>query len=186
MKNLILFLFIVTMPFAQAQTFTLSPGQTELTVDGTSSVHDWTIIAEEFDGKAEIVLEGNNIGDIKNLSFKVPVKSLKSGKSGMDDNTYKALKEKSHPYISYQLNSIESKEKAEGKQVLMTKGSLTIAGVTKVVNMKVTTDVTNGVVFSGNVSFNMSHFNIDPPTAVFGTIKTGDKITINFKANYTK
>lgn len=186
MKKLILILFVFTLPFANAQQFKLNEGQTTLTVEGTSSLHDWTIEAEEFEGSAELVLEGKQIGEIKNLTFKVPVKSLKSGKSAMDDNTYEALEAKAHPYIIYQLNSIESRKKSGDKLLLITKGSLTIAGETKVVNMTVTTEVLNGVQFAGSTSFNMTDFKIEPPTAVFGTIKTGDKVTINFKANYTK
>jgi polyisoprenoid-binding protein YceI len=186
MKKLILILLVFSLPFAQAQNFKLNPGSTELTIDGTSSIHDWTITAEQFTGNAEIVLEGTNIGDIKSLSFSVPVKSLKSGKSSMDDNTYEALKAKDHPTISYNLNEIVSKTKSGNSVVMDTKGNLTIAGVTKTINMKVTTDVSNNVVFDGKVTFKMTDFEVDPPTAVFGTIKTGDEITINFKANYTK
>lgn len=186
MKKLILIFFVITLPFANAQQFKLNEGQTKLSIDGTSSIHDWTIEAEEFQGNAEIVLEGNQVGEIKSLTFKVPVKSLKSGKSAMDDNTYEALEAKNHPYITYQFNSIESKKKAGDKLILTTKGSLTIAGQTKVVNMTVTTDVSGGVQFDGSVSFNMTDFKVEPPTAVFGSIKTGDKVTINFSANYSK
>ncbi len=186
MKNLIFILFIFIVPLAQAQNFTLNADQTELTVDGTSSLHDWTIEAEEFEGKASVNLEGANLGDIQNLTFKVPVKSLKSGKSAMDDNTYEALEAKSHPYITYQFSSIENKTQSDSKTILDTKGKLTIAGVTKTVNMKVTTDISNGVKFTGSVSFNMTDFNVDPPKAMFGTITTGDKVTINFNAHYTK
>ncbi len=186
MKQLILILLVFTLPFAQAQNFKLNPASTELTVDGTSSIHDWTINAEQFTGTAEIVLEGKDIGDIKSLTFSVPVKSLKSGKSAMDDNTYEALKAKSHPNISYKLNEIVSKTQSGNSTIMDTKGNLTIAGVTKTINMKVTTDVSSNVVFDGKVTFKMTDFKIDPPTAVFGTIKTGDEITINFKANYTK
>jgi hypothetical protein len=32
----------------------------------------------------------------------------------------------------------------------------------------------------------MTDYGVDPPTAVFGTIKTGDAIDINFNLNYTK
>ena len=41
------------------------------------------------------------------------------------------------------------------------------------------------VQFIGSVTFNMTNFNIDPPTAVMGTIKTGDEITIKFQVIYS-
>jgi polyisoprenoid-binding protein YceI len=75
--------------------------------------------------------------------------------------------------------------KVEGNSTKMsTKGALTIGGVTKIVTMNVQADASSGVSFSGDITFKMSVFEIDPPTAVFGTIKTGDEITIKFNAQY--
>lgn len=171
-------------PLVYGQQLTVNESNTKLSVDGTSSVHDWTMEAEQFDGKADLKIENNALQGINSLNFNVPVKSLKSGKSGMDDNAYEALKAKNHPTIKYQFRSMDN-VKVEGNTTTMdTKGLLTIAGVSKIVNMKVTADASNGINFKGDITFKMSVFEIDPPTAVFGTIKTGDEITIKFNAQY--
>jgi hypothetical protein len=166
------------------QQLTVNQNNTKLSVDGTSSVHDWTIEAEEFDGNADLKIENNALQGINSLSFNIPVKSLKSGKSAMDDNTYEALKEEDHPIIKYEFRSMDN-VKVDGNTTTMdTKGLLTIGGTSKIVNMKVNADASNGITFSGDITFKMSVFEIDPPTAVFGTIKTGDQVTIKFNAQY--
>lgn len=171
-------------PFVYGQQLEVNESNTQLSIDGTSTVHDWTIEAEQFDGKADVKIQNNALQSINSLSFNIPVKSLKSGKSAMDDNTYEALKAEDHPVIKYQFRSMDN-VKVEGSTTTMdTKGVLTIGGESRVVNMKVTADASNGIAFKGDITFKMSVFEIDPPTAVFGTIKTGDQITIKFNAQY--
>ena len=100
----------------------------------------------------------------------------------MDDNTYKALKESKYPTISYSLKSYA----VEGEVIYLT-GDLTIAGVTKPVKFKSTYTVDgNSLHFIGNYKFKMTDFGIDPPTAVMGTIKTGDVVDIRFDFKYNK
>lgn len=171
-------------PLVYGQQLTVNESNTKVSVDGTSTVHDWTMEAEEFDGTADVTIENNALQSINSLSFNVPVKSLKSGKSSMDDNAYEALKVENHPTIKYQFRSMDN-VKVDGSTTTMdTKGLLTVGGVSKIVNMKVTADASNGITFKGDITFKMSVFEIDPPTAVFGTIKTGDEITIKFNAQY--
>ncbi len=171
-------------PLMYAQQLTVNKSNTKLSIDGTSTVHDWTIEAEQFDGKADVKIENNALQTINSLSFNIPVKSLKSGKSAMDDNTYEALKAEDHPVIKYQFRSMDNVEVSGNITTMDTKGLLTIGGVSKIVNMKVKADASNGIAFNGDITFKMSVFEIDPPTAVFGTIKTGDQITIKFNAQY--
>lgn len=171
-------------PMVYGQQFTVNESNTKLSVDGTSSVHDWTIVAQEFNGQADVKIENNALESINSLSFDIPVESLKSGKSAMDDNTYEALKSDDHPVIEYEFRSMDNVNVEGNTTTMDTKGLLTIGGVSKIVNMKVTADTNNGIAFKGDITFKMSVFEIDPPTAVFGTIKTGDEVTIKFNAQY--
>jgi polyisoprenoid-binding protein YceI len=171
-------------PLVYSQQLTVNESNTKLSIDGTSSIHDWTIEAEQFNGKANVNVEGNILKTINSLSFNIPVKSLKSGKSSMDDNTYEALKEEDHPVIKYEFRSMDNVKVDGNTTTMSTKGALTIGGVTKIVNMNVKANTSTGIAFSGDITFKMSVFEIDPPTAVFGTIKTGDEVTINFNAQY--
>ena len=161
----------------------------DLTIYGTSSLHDWEIIAEKMTGSCEVKIENNKVSEVTNLTFHVIVNGLKSGKSGMDDNTYIALNEEKYPKITYKLTSVErtAPSKDGESTIFVTKGTLTIAGFSKEVDLKVAAKKATGggVQFIGKTVFNMTDYKVDPPTAVFGTIKTGDEITIIFKVVYS-
>lgn len=42
------------------------------------------------------------------------------------------------------------------------------------------------VAFMGEIKINMTEFNVDPPTALLGTIKTGEEITIKFQVFFVQ
>jgi polyisoprenoid-binding protein YceI len=179
-------LALVLLPMLAFGQYKVDDGSSSLVIEGTSSLHDWEIEAEEIKGTA--TLDPSSLDKLSNLKFSVVVKELKSGKGAMDKNTYEALKEDDHPEVTYTLTKVNNITPAgSGKYKLSTSGNLTIAGTTKPVNMEVTaTTSAGGVVFSGEYPLKMTTFNVDPPTAVFGTIKTGDEVTIKFNVNYKK
>ena len=136
-------------------------------------------------GTCSAVVKGGMVESVGELEFTVIVDGLKSGKSGMDDNTYKALNEEKHPNIEYKLNSVERTAPSKDgiSTIIITKGTLTVAGFSKEVELKVAgkPNSDGSIQFVGRMVFNMTDFKIDPPTAVFGSILTGDEITIVFK-----
>jgi polyisoprenoid-binding protein YceI len=121
------------------------------------------------------------------MDIKMEVRSIKSTEgSMMNNNTYKALKADNDPEISMVLMNQIKSVKLSGPAV-SSRINLTIAGVTKAVDMPVTaTGQKNGnVVFEGSKSIKMTDYGITPPVALFGTMKTGDEITIHFKTEFT-
>lgn len=166
--------------FTQVNKVNLLNKESNLKIEGTSSLHDWEIVAEKISGNASIKEEDGKLQGIEQLSFTVEVKGLKSGKKGMDDNTYKALKADQHPNIRYQFEKITKQSQTTDGLKLSTQGKLTIAGNTRTINMDVLAKDLNAYKFKGQTTFKMSEYGIDPPTAVFGTIKTGDEVTISF------
>lgn len=179
---------ITTLGIGQTgvQTYQVNPRDSKLEVQGTSTLHDWEIEAEEMSGKASINMESRQL-TVDALNFAVKSRSLKSGKSSMDNNTFKALKTEKYPTINFVLTSIESTSGSYPTYKLNAKGNLTIAGVTREVSMPVTAAVHGEqIAFKGRYEFNMTDYKIDPPTALMGTIKTGDELTIDFEILYTK
>lgn len=180
MKSIRLFATVlssVLLCFAlQGQDYSVDNNLSNVYINGTSSLHDWTETVETIKGSLRADVQGAELQKIKSLHLTIPVKSIKSGKSGMDKNTYTALKEDKFPEIKYALKTY----KIEGKSVKLT-GDLTIAGVTKSVTVLSASSVHDGKIeLTGDISFKMSSFGVDPPTAVMGTIKTGDEVTIKF------
>ncbi len=165
--------------FAQ-QNYQLSGGQ-QWTVAGTSSIHDWEMVSQGATGTARIETAGSSIKAIPSLKLELSAKTLKSGKSSMDDNAYKALNADRHPNIQFELTGVES---IKGQEILA-KGRLTISGTTKMVTLKANYTLSgNAVTFSGSHPISFSEFDLKPPTAVFGTIKTGDQLNIQFETTF--
>src|SRR5690554_3727458 len=97
-------LFFVLLLFVTqtySQEYNLNNATSELTVFGTSNLHDWDIKAETQSGK--IIVDLNDQIQIKHLKIVVVAESLKSGKRSMDNNTYKALDTKKHKNITFDL-----------------------------------------------------------------------------------
>ncbi len=184
--SLLLMAFITQTSFAQ--TYQLSNSASTLKIDGTSNIHDWMISAENQQGKIVINFENGQLTKIEQLDFSVTAESLKSGKSAMDKNTYKALNTEKHKKIVYKLNKVNSINCASNGDCKVTSsGSITIAGKTKPIEMNFDLKVTDSkIVLSGSKTIKMTDFGIDPPKAVFGTITTGDAVDVKFKSTFIK
>lgn len=156
----------------------------DMTIAGTSTLHDWTSSVNEVYAEGKVTLDGNQLQGINNLVVTIPVTSIKSdkGSNTMDNKTYKALESDDHPNIVYLLKKVNSMKPANGGYQLDTQGELKIAGGSELINMTVNATVLgNGDIrFEGSKDLKMTDFGIDPPSALLGTIKTGDEITINF------
>lgn len=165
--------------------YNLDNTNSDITVSGTSTMHDWDMKAEKMKGSLNADLSGDS-PEISNLKLVVEAKSLKSGKSGMDDNAYKALNAKSHPQITYELTQLKNvSTQSAGRYKAVSVGKLSVAGKTQQLSVPVIIRKTeNGIVISGDTSFKMSQFGIDPPSFMFGSVTTGDEVTIKFNLNY--
>ncbi|MBF8150778.1 YceI family protein [Winogradskyella sp. F6397] len=167
---------------AFSQSFTLNNSSSVLEVHGTSSLHDWVLETEKQSGK--IVITNADELEISSLNITVEAESLKSGKSSMDKNTYKALNTDDHKTMNFTLSSVKQIEKLAGKSFKASvSGKMTISGVTKTISLDMSVKLEgNKVLLNGEKSFEMTDFGIDPPKALLGTIKTGNKIKIVFKS----
>ena len=166
--------------------------ESKLWIDGTSNLHDWSCKATTLDAAVELdaaAASQMNVAPpkaLKKVQVKVPVKSIKCNHGGMDGNVYKALKADESPDISYILATFEAAPgEAKDSFTLHTVGTLTIAGKENKVSMDVVaTRLADGSVkATGMVPIKMTDFGIKPPTAIFGRLKTGDEVKVNFELN---
>ena len=170
--------------------FESRPGS-KVKVDGTSTVHDWTVESGIVKGTMEVPADfaSNPAAAAKNTKVEVtiPVRSLKSGKTSMNNIMWEAMKMKDHPNIDYKLLELTPKSGgAQGSSAQFdAKGTLTVAGVTRTNTMPVTiekVDATKAKA-TGTATVKMTDFGIKPPapTVGLGFIKTGDDVKITFE-----
>ena len=167
------------------RTYKTDQASSSMKVLGTSSLHDWEMQAKNVEGVMNVDLYENNL-DIKNLKLTIDVKSLKSDKSSMDQNAYKALNASRYSSITYELSEVKDiRRQGDNKYKMVTTGKLSIAGQTRIVNIAMVGTIQGeNLEFQGSTRFNMSQFGVEPPSLMFGKITTGDEITINFNINY--
>lgn len=161
-----------------AQTnYTIAPGS-QITVAGTSNLHDWTMDASKFSCDGKLTVAGGQLKDINSLAFVLPVKNLKSKESLMDSRAYKAMNEESYDKMSFKLTDATV---VEGQKLVKVTGNLTISGVTKAISLQAnyTVATDESVTFKGSKAIKMSDFKIKAPQFMMGALKTGDDLTIN-------
>lgn len=174
---LVLSVLFATTINGQAQNYKLDPNQSTITILGTSNLHNWESKASKINGAFTLTASK----DVQSLVIKIPVKSIKSGKSPMDNITYETFDAEKNPLITFQLADALSPVLDANKEVHVTLiGNLTMAGVTRKISFKaVGKSITKGVYkFSASVPLKMSDFKMKPPTAMFGAMKVGDGVTL--------
>ena len=188
--GLILLLALLPMAaFSQNAQFTLGENSS-MVIKGTSSIHDWEANVEKMDLSVDLkptTLSGDDISSpVSTLSLTVPVSSIESGKGGMNRKIYGALKEKDHPNIMFNLKSAELADTAMTDSLtsftLNLTGNMNIAGTVKEVTFPVEgiPQADGSYRFTGSYEMNMKNYNVDPPSAMFGAIKSGEVVTIEF------
>ena len=179
--------FLITAGLSSQQAsaqYTLTTSS-QITVAGTSNLHDWTMDASKFSCDAKMVVANGQLKDITSLVWTLPVKNLKSKESLMDTRAYKALKADTHDKMIFKLTDATV---IESKKIVNVTGNLTISGVTKSItiqsNYVVAAD--ESVNFKGSKAIKMSDFGIKAPQFMMGALKTGDDLTINIALKLKK
>lgn len=179
MKKVLIFAFLgLTLNALAQDTYTLSPEST-LKIDGSSTIHDWTVTANTLAGSLKATT-----ATLNEISFEVPVENIQSERgAAMDKKMHEALKKEEYPKVIFSLKDVSNL--GEENQTLS--GTLNIAGVEKAVEIETKVEQTdNKLKLSGAKGLKLADFNMEPPTAMFGSIVVGEDITVNFDLSFVK
>lgn len=173
-------------PMAQTE-WTMS-SESVIKVSGTSTMHDWEMESEKANGSANFTIESGELEALEEINVVIPVKSLKSGKSKMDNNAYEALKAEDHPRIKFKLDDTRKLASNSSTYDLSVTGRLTIAGETRTMPLETTCSIEGNstITCEGSKSFKMSKFDVEPPSVMWGTITTGDEVTVEYQVKFSK
>ena len=165
-----------------AQVLKINPKSFNMTILGTTNVHDFK--SKVTQAKGEAVVNSNK--ELQSLVVEIPVRSIKSGEKLMDTKTYETFDADKNPNITFKLTEVNSL-RLDGNQVNVTlSGNLTMAGVTRKISLKSTGNSAKPGVydFEGSVALKMTDFKMRPPTAMMGLMKVGDAITLKFNVSF--
>jgi hypothetical protein len=133
--------------------------------------------------KVTLVLDDNkSLVGINDMHFKMPTKTLKSGKGAMDNNAYKALKSDKNTHISAHLNKADVSTKDNKNYTVNAKVLLKIAGTERetdlIVKLKKINVDSYEVTTSKDIS--MKEYDVTAPSFMMGAVKTGNDVKLNF------
>lgn len=146
---------------------------------GTSNMHDWNMVADNFTCEGNFTVKNGVLQDVTSLQFSLPVTNLKGKESLLNSRAHKALNAEKFKTITFKLTNatVNSTQK-----VINATGNLTISGVTKVISLK-TNYVVNAdqsITCRGSEALKMSSHGVKAPSFMMGALKTGDAVTIDF------
>ena len=166
----------------RAQTVRFQVTSGSLTILGTSNIHDWKCSTSAVNPTILVPSStGMDLGkNVTSISLTVPVKSIDCGNGQMTSNLAKALHADAHPNIGFQLASYTARPTASGVYQATATGSLTVNGVTRSVTLNGTarTDGKGLLRAAASTNFSTNDFGIPPVKALLGSIRTGERVTI--------
>ncbi|TDO97653.1 YceI family protein [Flavobacterium sp. 245] len=167
--------------FACAQKSYTLDNKSTFSVLGTSTLHDWEMKSSSGTGAANFTITNSRLTEIESLSVVLSAESIKSEKKSMDKVAYETLKTDKQKNIKYVLKSAEKVNETTWELT----GTYTIAGVSKILKTTVKTTITkDGLNIQGSNKITFTDFGMKSPTALLGTIKTGQDLTLKFNLNF--
>ncbi len=159
-----------------------------LYLEGDSTLHKYQMNANTLLGSAVLknpkadLTKALKADGVDSMELVVPLETLKSKESGLDDNAHKALLAKENPTIKFVLDS----ETVKGG-VMTAKGKLTIAGVTNPITLSPAVEATAGSVhLKGIQKLKMSSYKVTPPSIslLVTSITCTDDVEIHYDVTF--
>jgi hypothetical protein len=165
-------------------------GNADVKVLGTSNLHNWSMEDKDVTCSVQFMYGAGKTLPVSlaAFTFSFPVHNLKSESSGMDSKAYDAMKAKTQGNIAFAASSSKIIPVTNDQFTVNSSGNLTIAGVTKAVALTAACSVKadGTIACAGTYGLRMSDYQIKPPTYLLGTLRTGNKLTIDFSMTVRK
>lgn len=187
--TLALVVFLAATARAQSVAELAVGNDSRVWIDGTTNINSWSCSATAVDATIAVDVAFKEDPDfpryLKSVQVRVPVTALKCGHAQMEKSLRRALKadDATRPsYITANFEAVPDGSDAASALTVNTVGALAIAGHENAVNMDVsTTRLADGTIEArGAVPILMSDFGIEPPTALFGALRAGNRVVVRF------
>ena len=189
----VLAMWLGAQAVAQTVRYDAQPVGSKTKIEGTSTIHDWTMESAVIGGFMEVdvkfpesALTDANAAKPKVEVF-MPVRSFKSYAKKMDEVMQEHMNEPKYKRIEYKLIELKPKSAAGATGALQFDaiGAITVNGTTRTNTIPVTIEKKDGKLkISGSAPLKITSFGVKPPApsiAGVSLIKTGDDIKVSFE-----
>lgn len=172
---------IVALHATAQQKYSANRQSVTMTLYGTSNLHDWDMQMSDFSCDLTL-LHRERYLQIQSVHCNGVPKSITSESSIMNRKTYHALQADKYQEISFRTSSPEIVPVHTALFEGTIAGDLFLAGRTGRITVPFSGKILSDekIQVSGSKKIRMSDYNIDPPTALLGTLRTGDEVTVSF------
>ncbi len=180
--GLIGWLAVAAVSAAAQQALQLLP-ESKLWIEGNSTLHAWSAMATELTLTGSVQPSPSPLRyEFLNALVQIPVRALKSGKSGLDENMYQDLKADEYPIITFRLKQLlyGNEPAQDGKLPILIEGWLQVAGRERLLKLPALYQLTgNRLRITGQTKVQMTDFGIKPRTFMV-VMKVDNTVVINF------
>jgi polyisoprenoid-binding protein YceI len=165
-----------------------------MSVEGGSTLHDWSCPIESISGSLDIDTaqtdQGAPIAGLSGTQVAVPVDAIQCDKDTMNEKLREALQMNSYPEVYFSLEDAQVSPLPDSGatwfQVEAT-GELILAGERRQVELPVKGEkLDNGNLrLTGSHTIRLSDYDIERPSAMLGTITVSKDVTVNFDVTAT-
>jgi hypothetical protein len=157
-----------------------------LWIEGTSTIRSFSCKADVVNAVVEangpnaipILLTGEK--GLKTVRVTVPAESMNCGNGTMNEHMRKALKVSETPTITFELTDYDVTTNADGIAGTIN-GTLDLGGVKKAISLKAKGKSEGGMLHvDGVYDLRMTDYGLKPPSLMFGRIKVGETVKVNF------
>lgn len=179
---------------AENISYVAQPTGSKMKMDGTSTIHDWSMESAVVGGtiEADAKFPESALTDANaakpTVQVFMPVRSFKSNSKRMDEVMQKHMNVTAHPKIEYRLIELKPKSAAGATGPLQfdAVGALTVSGKTRTNTMPVTIEklADKKLKITGTADVKMTDYGVEPPApSILGLspIKTGDDLKLSFE-----
>lgn len=164
----------------------------EIIILGTSNVTDYQCQLYDLSNNTHIQISSavfDHTVKLHNAIVHLESNGFDCEKKMMTSDFYQAIKGESHPTISvafHQFTLVDAIENHPIQEQIPAKISIQLAGVTNYYSLPLSSlsIKPDELTVTGSVGLLMTDFDISPPTALFGAVKTADEIVIEFKITF--